>query len=416
MHAEIVCIGTELLLGDVINSNAATMGRMLAEAGIACYRHSTVGDNEERIAAALEAALSASDAVIVSGGLGPTQDDVTREAVCMMTGQAMVRDERMAQAIRLRFKDLKRHMPEINLRQAERPQNATPIEPVLGTAPGLIVEHGDKTIYLVPGVPSEMEEMLERAVIPHLRERAGLPDAIKSRVIRVTGMAESAVAEAVAPLWDDLAGRAVTMAFLAGGGEVRIRLTARRANTGEAGVALADAERRVREALGNAVVGRDEQTLESVVLSLLDDRDWTLACAESLTGGLLGSRITDAPGASNRFRGSIVAYSSEAKASLLGIPAGILTEHGAVSAEVALAMARGARDRFGADVGVSTTGVAGPDTQEGIDVGTVFVAVSGPPGDTHREVHLPGNRETIRRMATAAALNLVRLYLMGELP
>ncbi|MCA1834610.1 MAG: competence/damage-inducible protein A [Actinobacteria bacterium] len=414
MRAEVICVGTELLLGDIINSNASYIGRELATAGIECYRHVAVGDNEERIAAAIAQAMQDADAVIISGGLGPTQDDITREAVCHATGQKMVVDDAMIEAIKKRFSRLKRHMPASNLRQADRPEHALPIEPLIGTAPGLIVPHGDKVLYLVPGVPGEMKEMLARAVMPDLTARAGTPGAIVSRVVRVTGMAESAIAESLALLWNDLELSAVKLAFLAGGGEVRIRLTARDDASGAASAALDKAEERVRGALGSAVVGTNEQTLEAVVFGLLTDQGMTVACAESLTGGLLGARLSDGAGASGHFRGSIVAYMTEVKASVLGVPQEILEAHGAVSKECALAMASAARAVLEADVGVAATGVAGPGKQEGVDVGTVHVAVEGPRGPVHREVHLPGDRGTIRMMAATAALNLLRLYLMGE--
>ena len=415
MRVDVVCVGTELLLGDIVNGNAAAIGRFLADAGIDCRLHVSVGDNEERIAAAIRSTLDEADGAIVTGGLGPTQDDVTREAMCLVTGETMVRDERMAEAIRARFQRLRRHMPENNLRQADRPAGAAPIPPTIGTAPGLIVVHEGKPVYLLPGVPSEMREMMTRAVLPDLAQRAGTPAAIVSRIVRVTGMAESAVAEAVAPLWERMRTGDVKMAFLAGGGEVRIRLTGKASTREAAAAALADAQRAVEEVLGTAVFGADEQTLETVVLSLLTDRELRIACAESLTGGMLASRLTDAPGASLRFGGSIVAYATQAKRELLNVPDDVLERHGAVSAACAVAMARGALERFGVDVAVSTTGVAGPDPQEGKDVGTVFVAVTGPHGDTHREVHLPGDRDTIRRMTVAAALNLVRLYLLDAL-
>jgi len=415
VRVDVVGVGTELLLGDIVNSNAAAIGRFLADAGIDCLRHVSVGDNEERIAAAIHDTLAEADGVIVTGGLGPTQDDVTREAVCLATGATMVRDEQMAEAIRSRFRRLRRQMPENNLRQADRPENATPIPPTIGTAPGLIVVHDAKPIYLLPGVPSEMRDMMSRAVLPDLAARAGTPAAIVSRVVRCTGMAESGVAEAVGHVWDGMRTGDVKMAFLAGGGEVRIRLTAKAVTREAAEAALSDVQRAVEEALGTAVFGVDDQTIETVVLELLTDGQMHIACGESLTGGMLGSRLTDAPGASLRFAGSIVAYTNEAKQHLLGVGRDVLEVHGAVSAECAVAMARGARARFAVDVGVATTGVAGPDRQDDVDVGTVFVAVSGPRGDVWREVHLPGDRDTIRRMAVAAALNLVRLYLLDAL-
>jgi nicotinamide-nucleotide amidase len=415
MRADVICVGTEILLGDIVNSNAAYIGRELAGAGIECYRHVAVGDNEERIADAIRHALADADAVIVSGGLGPTQDDITREAVCRVTGRAIVVDEAMVQAITARFARLKRHMPATNLRQAERPENALPIEPRIGTAPGLIIPHEGKVIYLVPGVPAEMKEMLARAVMPDLTERAGTPGAIVSRVVRITGMAESAIAESLAPLWNDLERSAVRMAFLAGGGEVRVRLTVHADAVATPSAVLDEAETLLRGRIGAAVVGTDDQTLEAVVLGLLAAANRTVACAESLTAGLLAARIADVPGASMCLRGAVVAYTTEVKSDVIGVPRELLAAHGAVSEASAQAMARAIREKLGADIGVSTTGVAGPEKQDGVDVGTVFVAVSGPDGEVSREVHLPGDRSTIRAMAATAALNLLRLYLLGEL-
>ncbi len=416
MRVEVICVGTELLLGDIVNTNAATIGAALAGVGIDCFLQLAVGDNEDRIAEAIRRGLAEADALILSGGLGPTQDDVTREALSLATGRKLVRDERLADAVRDRFRRLKRKMPEINLRQADVPEGATPIEPERGTAPGLILEHGGRVVYVLPGVPSEMVEMLSRAVLPDLVRRTGGSAAISSRIVRVTGAAESAVAEALAPLWRDLEDGSVRMAFLAGGGEVRVRFTAKARTATEAAGFLDEAEAAVRKTLGSAVVGCDAETLEVVVLDLLTARGWTVACAESLTGGMLSARLTRVPGASGAFAGGVVAYSPQVKAAVIDVPGSVLGEHGMVSAECARFMAEGVRVRLDAGVGLSTTGVAGPDSIEGVPVGTVFVAVSGPIGNAVREVHLPGDRETVRAMATAAALNLLRLYLLEALP
>lgn len=414
MRAEVVCVGTELLLGDIANTNAQEIGAMLARIGVDCLIHTSVGDNEERIAEAISAALRRADAVVVTGGLGPTQDDVTREAICRATGTRMIFDERLAGLLRGTFRRLRREMAEINLRQAERPESSTPIDAVIGTAPGVIVEHDGKVVYAIPGVPAEMREMMERGVLPDLARRGGAPAAIASRVVRVCGVSESAVAEAVSGLWHRLTSGPVTMAFLAGGGEVRVRLTAKAADGVGARLALAEAEEAVRTALGVAVVGVDAETLEVVVGRLLRDRSWTIACAESLTGGLLGGRITRVAGASDYFRGAIVAYAADAKTAALGVPDGLLAEHGAVSEPVARAMAAGVRQRLSTDVGLAVTGVAGPAEQDA-PKGTVFLAVDGPLGSVCRQVLLPGDRETVRTLASAAALNLARLYLLEAL-
>jgi competence/damage-inducible protein CinA-like protein len=413
MRAEIVAVGTELLLGDIVNTNAARIGQGLASVGVDCFFHTTVGDNEERIASALAGSLSRADAVIVTGGLGPTQDDVTREAIGRFTGRALIRDPELEEKIRARFSQMGRAMPEVNLRQADVPEGAQIIEQSWGTAPGLIVEHEGKVIFAVPGVPAEMEDMLERAVLPNLIQRVGAGMKISSRIVRVAGMSESVIAEALADTWDML-GEDVTMAYLAGGGEVRIRLTAKASDPARAEELLAAADAGIRAALGAAIVGVDDETLEVVIGRLLLARSWTLGCAESLTGGALGSRITSVAGASEYFRGSIVSYETEVKERLLGVPKKDLERHGPVSEPVARAMARGGREKLEADVGVGVTGVAGP-IEQGRPVGTVVLAVSGPLGDVAREVRLPGDRNTVRTLAVSTALNLLRLYLLEAL-
>lgn len=410
MRAEVVAVGTELLLGDIDNTNASFIGRALAGIGVDCFVHTAVGDNTERIADALRAALTRADAVIVTGGLGPTQDDVTREAIAVVTGAALRRIPELEERLRRRFAEFGRPMPEANLRQAEVPGGARVIDQTFGTAPGLIVEHEGGVIYAVPGVPAEMRDMLERAVLPDLMVRMGEAARIVSRVVRVAGMTESGVAEHLAPVWDSL-GEGVKMAFLAGGGEVRVRLTAKAPDDARAQELLAAAEARVRAVLGAAVVGTGDETLEAVTGALLLARGWTLGCAESLTGGALGARIVSVPGASEYFRGSIVSYATSSKRDLLGVPPEDLERHGPVSPPVARAMAEGARRVLGADVGLAATGVAGPVAQ-GRPVGTVVLAVAGPHGVTHREVRLPGDRTTVRTLAAGAALNLLRLYLM----
>jgi nicotinamide-nucleotide amidase len=412
MRAEVIAVGTELLLGEIANTNAAHIGRRLADVGVDCFIHVAVGDNEGRIAEAISTALSRADAAIVTGGLGPTQDDVTREAIAACTGRALRRDDAIAQALRDRFAAMGRQMPENNLRQADVPDGATVIAQTFGTAPGLIVPHGDGVIYAVPGVPAEMMDMLERAVLPDLAARSGAPAVIRTRTVRVAGVSESAIAESVSPTWDALGGT-VTMAFLAGGGEVRVRLTAKASDDDEVASLLGAAEAQVRSVLGAAVVGTDGDTLESVVGTLLQARGWTIGCAESLTGGAVGARLTSVPGASAYVRGSIVAYATDVKNSVLGVDAALLDEHGPVRAPVAAAMAAGARATLGADVGVALTGVAGP-TEQGRPVGTVVLAVDGPLGSAVREVRMPGDRATIRGLAAGAALNLVRLYLLEQ--
>jgi nicotinamide-nucleotide amidase len=413
MRAEVLSVGTELLLGDVVNTNAAHIGQALAAIGIDCYVHTTVGDNEQRIADAIARALERADAVIIPGGLGPTQDDVTREAIAAVTGRMLIRDPKIEDVLRRRFAEFGRSMPEMNVRQADVPDGAAIIEQSWGTAPGLIVERGEGVIYAVPGVPAEMEDMLARAVLPDLLLRSGQPSQIVSRIVRIAGVSESTIAEQLREVWDILGGE-TTMAFLAGGGEVRIRLTAKASDPARARELVAAAEASVRASLGAAVVGVDDETLESVVGQLLLARGWSLGAAESLTGGALGSRVASSAGASEYFRGSIVSYATGVKEDVLGVPQWVLDEHGPVSEPVARAMAQGARDRLKADVAVALTGVAGP-TEQGRPIGTVVIAVAGPLGEVAREVRLPGDRNTVRTLAASAGLNLVRLYLLEAL-
>lgn len=408
-----MAIGTELLLGDIVDTNAAFVGRALADAGIDHTHHVVLGDNEARIAEAITVALRRADVLILTGGLGPTQDDVTREAIARATGRPLHRDEKIAAWLRERWKQFARPMAENNLRQADVPDGARVIEQTFGTAPGLIVDHDGKVIYALPGVPAEMRDMMTRAVLPDLRSREGALPPIVSRVVRVAGVSESSIAQALSGQWDTLGG-GVTMAFLAGGGDVRVRLTAKAATDSEAARLLDAAEAGVRTALGPAVVGIGDETIEKAVGALLRARGWTFGAAESLTGGMLGARATLPSGSSGWFRGSIVSYGADVKADVLGVDRADLEEHGPVSEPVALAMAAGARRVLSADVAVALTGVAGP-AELGRPVGTVVVAVDGPLGRVTRELRLPGDRETVRTLAAAAGLNLVRLYLLEAL-
>jgi competence/damage-inducible protein CinA-like protein len=415
MRAEIVAVGTELLLGDIANTNAQTIGRELARIGVDCLVHTAVGDNIERIAEAIAGALTRADAVVVTGGIGPTQDDVTREAIALATGDRLIADPALREDLEAKFSRLGRPMAAMNLKQAERPERARSIPNPIGTAPGVLAEHEGKPIYALPGVPHEMVAMLHASVLPDLAGRAGGSSSIVSRIVRVAGMTESGVAESLGPTWERLGRGGATIAFLAGGGEVRVRLTAKAPSEGAADARLDEVEAEVRRALGPAIVGGGDDTLELVVGRLLADRRWTLATAESVTGGLIAARITDVPGASTTFRGGVVAYATDAKPATLGVEEDLIEKHGVVSGPVGRAMARGARTALDADVGLATTGVAGPTELDGVPVGTVVVGVSGPLGDADRQVRLPGERYTIRRLATTTALNLLRLYLIEAL-
>ncbi len=416
MTVELLAVGTELLLGDIVNGNAAWLGQQLAAAGLDVFRSAVVGDNLARIGAAIHDALDRADALVITGGLGPTQDDLTREALATLAGVGLVRDAALERALRDRFTALGRRVPEANYRQADVPVGATPLANERGSAPGLRMGLLGGVVYALPGVPHEMEAMFTSAVLPALLAGAEDRAVILSRVLRTAGMWESAVAEALSDLVDRLddGGGNPTIAFLAGGGEVRVRITAKAAGRGAAETLLAPVEAAARAALGTAVYGADDDTLASVLHGLLRRRGATVAAAESLTGGLLGAFLSETPGASDTYRGSVTAYATELKIALLGVPAELLKLHGAVHADVAVAMAEGVRRRLGASYALSLTGVAGPDAQDGVAPGTVYVGVATPDRAYARRLRLPGDRARVRQLAAVSALDALRRELCGE--
>ncbi len=413
MQCEVVAVGTELLLGQVVDTNSAWIGDRLALAGIDSHFQTRVGDNLDRIVQTLRLALSRSDAVVVCGGLGPTQDDITREAIAAVMNVRLVRDPDIAERIAKMFESRGRDMPENNLRQADVPEGATVIEQVRGTAPGLICPLGHKVIYAVPGVPHEMTEMMERAVLGDLQARAGTTATILSRTLKTWGVAESKLAELLAPRLEALeGGGGATIAFLASGIEgIKVRITVKSRDAESARQLLSAEEAQVRLVLGDLVFAVDDETMESTVGHLLRASDLTLGVAESLTGGLVGSRLTNVIGSSEWFRGGVVSYASEVKYDLLGVPGGPV-----VSETSAKAMALGARRVLGAHVGLSLTGVAGPADQDGLPPGTVFVGLAMP-GDevgTAKLVRLPGDRERVRQFAAISSLDLLRQNLIRQ--
>ena len=408
MRCEIVAVGTELLLGQIVDTNSSWMGEQLAGIGIEHLRQTKVGDNLDRIVDVLQGALERADAVIVCGGLGPTQDDITREAIAAVMGVELVRHPEIEAVIERLFESRGRRMAENNRRQADVPVGATIIEQRTGTAPGLVCPVGERVVYAVPGVPYEMREMLERVVLPDLARRAGVPQVIVSRTLRTWGESESGVAERLGPRIEalDAVGNP-TIAFLASGMEgIKVRLTAR-ADTVEQAHSLLDAEEaEVRAVLGDIVFSGADEPMEQVVGRRLHDLGLTLAVAESLTGGLVAARLVEIPGASAWFRGGIVAYDSQVKFDLLDVPVGPV-----VSEAAAMTMADGVRRRLGADVGLSTTGVAGPDEMEGQGPGTVWLGYAiGDVVDAVR-VQLPGDRTRVRQMAVITLLDRLRKQL-----
>jgi nicotinamide-nucleotide amidase len=407
MRCEVLAVGTELLLGQIVDTNSAWIGEQLAAAGIDSYEHRAVGDNQGRIVAALRDLLSRADAVLVCGGLGPTQDDLTRDAIAEVMGVPLVRRDDLVEQIAQMFRARLRDMPQSNLRQADVPAGGDAIPNPLGTAPGLRCEVDGKVVYAVPGVPYEMQHMVAEHVIPDLLKRSGETAVIVSRSLKTWGTSEAALAELVAGRLDalDARGGNPTIAFLARGIEgLVVRVTAKAASEAAARRLADEEEQELRAVLGDLVFGVDDDTMESVVLARLRARGWSLGVAESLTGGLIGARIVNVPGASETFRGTIASYATEVKRSVLGVTAPVV-----VSEDAAREMAEGARRVLGADVGIAVTGVAGPAEQDGVAVGTVYFGLALPGTPTEAVgTRLPGDRERLRQFSTISLLNLLR--------
>lgn len=405
MRCELVAVGTELLLGQVVDTNSVWLSERLAASGIDCQFHTAVGDNVERIVEVLSVSLDRSDAVIVCGGLGPTHDDVTREAIAAVMGVSLVRDEGVLDHIRWLFAARGREMAANNERQADVPQGATVIPQTRGTAPGLICSVGEKVLYAMPGVPDELREMTERAVLPDLVARFGARATIVSRMLRTWGLAESTLAEMVAPQIEALeAGGNPTLAFLAMGmAGVVIRITAKAASRPEALALVNTEDAQLRALLGRLVFGVDDETMEDTVASLLVDAGLTLGLAESMTGGLVASRLVGVEGASRWFTGSVVSYDPKVKFDILRVPQGP-----AVSGAAAAAMAEGAARVLGADVGLSVTGVAGPGEQDGMPVGSAFFGLHLDGATEVIQQRFSGDRQRIREFAAVSLLDFLR--------
>lgn len=414
MKVEVVAIGTELLLGQINDTNSSWIGEQLALAGLDTHFQTKVGDNQARIVEVLRLALSRSDGVICCGGLGPTHDDLTRHAIAEVMGVEQVRDDAVVARITEIFASRGRYMAANNLQQADVPVGARTISQQPGTAPGLICPVGDKVIYAVPGVPYEMKEMVSGTIIGDLQDRSGVRAAIVSRVLRTWGQSESGLAEMLQGVIAELDARAArgeptaTIAFLASGIEgIKVRVTAKAPTEAEARAMLAVEEQQLRAILGDLVFGVDDETMESVVLDLCREAGLTLAVAESVTGGLIASRLSSLIGASDVFRGGIVAYDPAVKHEVLGVPEGpVVTE------AAAAAMAVGARRTLGADVALATTGVAGPSDLEDIPVGTVCLGVAIGDDVVTATVRLPGDRARVSQFAAISASDLLRRALL----
>ena len=406
MRAELVAVGSELLLGEAVDTNSAWISARLAEAGVEVLQHTTVGDDVERMLAVLRVACARADAVIVTGGLGPTHDDLTRAVVATLAGVDLRHHDDLAEGIASYFAELGRVMPTNNLVQADIPVGARVLQPV-GTAPGFALEVGSTTVYCVPGVPREMQVMIARDVIPSLVRRGGLAVTV-SRLVHTAGMSESCVAERCAPVIDELdAARNLTIAVLASRGETRVRVTAKAASR-EAALALADpvVERLVAQ-LGAGVVGIDDEGIEVTIGRQLRRLGLTLGIAESITGGRVAARIVSAPGASAWFRGGLVTYATSVKATLGRVDPAILERDGPVAESTARQLAAGARAQLSSEVGLAVVGAAGPTGQGGRPVGTGCLAVALPDGTVQsRTVRLPGQtRADVQEFAASAALD-----------
>ena len=411
MNCEVVAVGTELLLGQIVDTNSSWIGEQLAMAGIDSFFQTKVGDNWDRIKGALELALSRSDAVIVCGGLGPTQDDITRDVIADLMGVPLEEDPEVIEKLLQVFGSRGRDMPRNNLRQALVPVGASRIAQQPGTAPGLVCPVGDKVIFAVPGVPWEMQEMVSGTVIPELRRLAGDTGVIRSRTLRTWGHSESGIAEMLGDRLDHLDGTGhATIAFLASGIEgLKVRITAKAPTEEEVEAVLAAEVDEVASILADYTFSTDDESMESVVLDLLRQQGLTLGTAESLTGGLIASRLTSVPGASEVFRGGVVSYASEVKYDVLGVPEGpVVTE------EASAAMSEGACRVLGCDVALAVTGVAGPAEQEGLPAGTVFFATTVDGVTETGMIRFPFDRERTRQFTVITVLSNLRRRLIAR--
>ncbi|MEX2479556.1 MAG: CinA family nicotinamide mononucleotide deamidase-related protein [Gammaproteobacteria bacterium] len=406
MRCEVLAIGTELLLGQIVDTNSSWIGEQLAMHGIDSFYQTKVGDNHARIVAMLRLALSRSEAVICCGGLGPTQDDITREAIAEVMGAKLVFEPAIADHIRHIFESRGRAMPQNNLSQAEVPEGAQVIPDQPGTAPGLICPVGDKVIYAVPGVPYEMHQMMTTAILPDLVRRAGFSAVIRSRTLRTWGHSESRLAELLSERITalDAAGNP-TIAFLASGIEgLKVRITAKGRDADEAVRLIDDEEPHVRALLGETVFGTDAETMESVVLDRLRERGLTFAIAEVTSGGIASMRLSALDPRGEVFLGGIVPTAGAPRAALLGVPAELLG-----TPEAAKILAEAVRRAFGADIGLATTGQH--DLGEGGAAGQTYLGLATTSEAVVERVRLPGDRERVRQFAVISLLNALRLRL-----
>lgn len=412
--AELIAVGTELLLGNIVNTNAQMLSQSLSALGINVYWHTVVGDNPQRLREALDIARHRADIILTTGGLGPTYDDLTKQTICEVFGKALVMHEDILEEIRSFYESaLHVSMPENNAQQAQLPEGCVVFDNPVGTAPGCAFCVGGVHVLMLPGPPFECETMLHRCAEPYLRSLS--KEVILSHDIMTFGMGESSVDQLLHQRMASMENP--TLATYARPSEVRLRATAKAATAEQAEAMLAPVVEEVRTALGDIVYGVDVKSLEEVCKRLLEQRHLTLASAESCTGGLIAQRLTALPGVSAVYRGGVVSYWTSVKADVLGVPQSVLDEFGAVSEPSAREMAEGVRRITGADIGISVTGVAGPESDErGNPVGLVYVGLSTPGGTFCRKLDTGRRRrDRIRTVSANTALDMVRRYL-SDLP
>lgn len=405
MEAEIIAVGTELLGVQRVDTNSLFITDQLNMLGVEVRRKMVVGDHRELLTASIREALDRVEIVILTGGLGPTEDDLTREAVAAATGRKLIFRDDLRDAIAARFRSFNRKMAEVNLRQAYLVEGAEPLDNPNGTAAGQWLEQDSRVVMMLPGPPHEMKAMFTNDCVPRLERRLP-PRVIRTRFYRVAGMGESDLDQLIAPVYSKYENPVTTI--LAAPSDIQIHLRARCATAEEAEALLSEVGSPIEALLGDRIYSRNGDPLETVAGQMLVARNATLSVAESCTGGLLGQRITSVAGSSKYFVGGFLAYSDLMKQQLLGVDAQLLAAHTSVSEEAARAMAEGARARTGSTYAVSITGEAGPDSSTGAPVGTVFLGFAGPGGSESRRLQLPGDRTRIRTFAAQAALDLLR--------
>ncbi|HNR03361.1 MAG TPA: competence/damage-inducible protein A [Bacillota bacterium] len=410
MKSEIIAVGTELLLGNIVNTNAQYLSQKLADLGIDVYYHVVVGDNLKRLTETIKTSLERSDIVITSGGLGPTADDITKEGAAQAMGLKLLPDEESIERIKKMFSSTGRIMTENNIKQGYIPEGAVVLENNNGTAPGVLIEKEGKIVIMLPGPPKELYPMFESKVLPYLKSKTD--STIRSKVLRVIGVGESAVEHILKDIFDSQANP--TIAPYAKDGEVHLRITAKTGIPEEADSLIAEMEQKVRAILGDNIYGCNEETLEEAVLKLLQKKNLTISLAESCTGGLVASRLTDIPGASASLISGVISYSNESKINMLKVKEETIRKYGAVSPQTAEEMAVGAKRLSNTDIGLSITGIAGPDGGSvEKPVGLCYIGIAIGKSVNVQKIMLTGNRNRIRWGSSSRALDFLRRELLS---